>query len=72
MMYEHEEQDQANQGSHQQQQPKEQALTGPHTVYTSVLLGVGHGDSPPGQHHLQAVLQVFFSDIPAGQQTLQE
>jgi hypothetical protein len=37
-----------------------------------MLLGMGHSHSPPGQHHLQAMLQVLFSDVPAGHSTLQE
>lgn len=68
VVYQHEEQDQANQGSHQKQQPKEQALAGPHTVHTPVLLSVGHGHGAPGQHNFQAMLQILFRQVPAGHQ----
>ena len=66
MVDEHEEQNEADKRAHEQQEPEEETLRRADAVHPAVLR-VGHGDGPAGQHHFEAVFQVFVAEEP-GQQ----
>lgn len=59
MAHQDEEEYQADEGPDQQQQPKEESLRRANAVDASGTRLLSHSHRPPGEHHLQPVLQVL-------------
>lgn len=59
--HQHEEQNEANECTHEQQKSKEQALRGTNAIDASGCLS--EGNSATRQHHLQAMFEVFIVGV---------